>query len=103
MGTVRSSLSSIDQKLKNTFCRDDMMKSREEAERLANISGKSAQNERKAGGTFDPNYQLPSQKIANAPYIANVLSSGSNAQDRRKKGGTWEGERRKEKGEKGKK
>ncbi|OBT63358.1 hypothetical protein VE03_07233 [Pseudogymnoascus sp. 23342-1-I1] len=58
---------------------------REEVERIAKISGLSAQNERQAGGTYDPSYQLPSQKIANAPYIKDVLSSGSRARINRVK------------------
>ncbi len=69
------------------------MKSREEAERLADLSGRSAQNERNAGGTNDPNYQMPSERTENAPYVENVLSSGSDAQDKRSKGKKGKGKK----------
>jgi hypothetical protein len=61
------------------------MGSREKAETSADLSGRSAQNERNAGGTNDPNYQMPGERMGDAPYIGEVLSSGSDAQEKRGK------------------
>ncbi|KAK0115671.1 hypothetical protein ONS95_000061 [Cadophora gregata] len=74
--------------------RDDATRSREEAERVAELSGRSAQNERNAGGTNDPNYQTPSERTETAPYVENVLSSGSDAQQKRSKGKRGKGEKK---------
>jgi hypothetical protein len=34
----------------------------------------------------DPNYQLSSERMENAPYAENVLSSGNDAREKRSKG-----------------
>jgi hypothetical protein len=61
------------------------MRAREEAEGLAQLSGRSAQDTRQAGGSYDPNYQLPSERIADADYAEEVLSSGKDAREKRGK------------------
>lgn len=58
---------------------------REQDEKQAQSSGRSAQQTRRAGGSWDPNYQLPSHRIANNPNMAMLTSSAENARSRRKK------------------
>lgn len=65
--------------------RADAMLERENAEALVSSSGREAQRLRQAGGTFDPDYQLPSQRIANADTFPHVSSSGKEAQRKRGK------------------
>lgn len=67
------------------FEREQAMTERENAEALVSSSGREAQSLRRAGGAFDPNYELPSQKIANADTLPQVSSSGKEAQRKRGK------------------
>ncbi|KAK6951747.1 hypothetical protein Daesc_006270 [Daldinia eschscholtzii] len=66
--------------------RKDAIEDRENAEMIAISSGNVSQSIRHVGGTYDPNYQLPSQRIAHAHTIQQVLSSGKRSKDRRGKG-----------------
>ncbi|KAI1477619.1 hypothetical protein F4774DRAFT_427226 [Daldinia eschscholtzii] len=68
------------------FERNLSITKRETAEALALSSGRVAQDVRHAGGADDPNYQLPSHRIANARTIQQVISSGRQAKIARGQG-----------------
>lgn len=55
--------------------RPKAQESREEAERLAESSGRAAQQVRQAGNTYNPDVPLLSQQIANNPNMPMLTSS----------------------------
>ena len=69
------------------------MSARQDAEGAAELSGRSAQDVRHAGGSYDPDSQMPSERIANTDQIEKVHSSGEDARERRGKKGKGGGKK----------
>ena len=72
------------------WSREEAIAQREDAEALVSSSGREAQRARQAGGSFDPEYELPSQRIANADTLPQASSSAEEARRKRGKGGKGE-------------
>lgn len=67
------------------FIREVALEERKAAEKLVESSGREAQSVRQAGSTYSPDYELPSQRIANNPNMGLISSSTKAAKQRRKK------------------